>query len=86
MAKLGEGAEASVLEPLDGDMRARSRTTTDQQRVRGSEQLLHHCEKLEILHQPVALDMLQRHVESTGRMTCQKFGFAPDIDVSIPSS
>lgn len=86
MAKLGERAEARLLQALDGAMRARSRTTTDHQRVRGSEQLLHHNEKLGILHQPVALDMLQRYIESAGRMTRQKFGFAPDIDVSIPSS
>jgi hypothetical protein len=48
--------------------------------------LLHHREELGILHQPVALDTLQRHIERAWRMTRQKFGFAPDIDVSIPSS
>lgn len=84
MTELRQPDEAELLEPSYRDARARPRTASDQQRVRGSEQCRHHQEKLRIVYQPVALGALQRYIERARRMTLHKFGFAPDIDVSIP--
>jgi hypothetical protein len=83
MAKLREPVETRALEPLDGDMRTCPRPTTDQQRVRGSENSSHDVDEFWVIYQPVALNPLQRYVERTRRVPQLKFGFAPDVDVSI---
>ncbi len=83
VAKLCEPVETGALEPFDRDMRTCSRPTTDQQRVRGSENSLHDVHEFWVIYQPVALNPLQRYVERTRGVPQLKFRFAPDVNVSI---